>query len=289
MAYAVIFLPLERYQFPGTYLFPFFRKARQLIPSLQNRWTFQPNGGGYQIGMISHFPCCLQDMNRVFFLFPSRITFHQEDVVMVEPELVRPDIEGMVKRGEIGNLIAAVRGSDPDTMSDILDALVGSGEAAIPALLQALRDGDEQIHMVASIALEKIGKVAVLPLIKAFREKDGLVRVKIADILANIGGPALEEIISALRDPDEEVRVLSALVLGEMRNPGVIDPLISALADGSENVRAQAAVSLGEMGDARARDALTKLAEGDGSPVVRQVAGNALLRILEVMESSGEP
>ena len=177
---------------------------------------------------------------------------------MAETGNVRPDIEGMVRRGEFRDLIASVKGSDPDTMSDVLDALIGSGEAAVPTLLMALRDGDEQIHMVASIALEKIGKIAVIPLIRAFREKDGLVRVKIADILANIGDPAMDEIIIALQDPDEEVRVLSALVLGEMRNPRAVDPLISALGDGSENVRAQAAVSLGELGDVRARDALGK-------------------------------
>jgi len=115
------------------------------------------------------------------------------------------------------------------------------------------------------------------------------VRVKIADILANIGDPAMDEIIVALQDPDEEVRVLSALVLGEMRNPRAVDPLISALTDGSENVRAQAAISLGELGDARARDPLGKLAESDENTVVRQVAGNALLRILELMEGGGPP
>jgi HEAT repeat protein len=97
----------------------------------------------------------------------------------------------------------------------------------------------------------------------------------------------MDEIITALRDPDEEVRVLSALVLGEMRNPRALDPLISALGDESGNVRAQAAISLGELGEVRAKDALGKVAEGDENQTVRQVAGNALLRILEVMEGGG--
>ncbi|HUK92526.1 MAG TPA: HEAT repeat domain-containing protein [Methanomicrobiales archaeon] len=201
----------------------------------------------------------------------------------------RPDIEGMARRGEFGALVAVAGGSSPDTMSDILDALIGAGEAAVPYLLAALREKDEQVHMVASIALEKIGKAAVIPLIRAFHEKDGLVRVKIADILANIGDPAMEEIIAALRDPDEEVRVLSALVLGEMRDPRAIDPLIAALADGSGNVRAQSAISLGELGDARARDALGRLADSDEDPAVRQVAANAFIRIMEVAEGDTPP
>jgi len=115
------------------------------------------------------------------------------------------------------------------------------------------------------------------------------VRVKIADILANIGDPAMEEIIAALRDPDEEVRVLSALVLGEMRDPHAIDPLIAALADGSGNVRAQSAISLGELGDARARDALGRLADSDEDPAVRQVAANALIRVMEAAEGDAPP
>ncbi|HUK39092.1 MAG TPA: HEAT repeat domain-containing protein [Methanomicrobiales archaeon] len=206
---------------------------------------------------------------------------------MAGTEQVRPDIGEMARRGDIGGLIQAVRGSDPDTMSDILDALIGAGEAAVPALIPALRDGDEKVHTVASIALGKIGRGAVLPLVRAFREKDGFTRVKIADILANIGDPALGEIVGALGDPDEEVRGLSALVLGEMRNGKAVGPLISALEDASENVRAQAAVSLGEMGALPAEEALRNHAENDESPAVREVAANALLRVLEVKEGQG--
>ncbi|HUK92924.1 MAG TPA: HEAT repeat domain-containing protein, partial [Methanomicrobiales archaeon] len=74
---------------------------------------------------------------------------------------------------------------------------------------------------------------------------------------------------------------------GEMRTPRALDTLVSALGDGSENVRAQAAISLGELGDMRATGALGKLAEGDESPAVRQVAANALMRVLEVKEGEG--
>ncbi|HTY52702.1 MAG TPA: HEAT repeat domain-containing protein [Methanomicrobiales archaeon] len=173
-------------------------------------------------------------------------------------------------------------------MSDILDALIGAGGPAVPALIRGLRDPDEQAHTIASIALGKIGKEAVLPLTAALREKDGLSRVKIADILAGMGEPALDGIVAALREGDEEVRVLSALVIGEMRSPKGVVPLESALGDPSANVRAQAAISLGELGDGHALDALKKVADGDSSPAVRQVAANALVRILEVKEGSGD-
>jgi hypothetical protein len=53
---------------------------------------------------------------------------------------VRPDIEGMVRRGGFRDLIASVKGSDPDTMSDILDALVGMGGGGCPPPIPALRD-----------------------------------------------------------------------------------------------------------------------------------------------------
>jgi HEAT repeat protein len=191
-----------------------------------------------------------------------------------------------VRKGAFADLLAAAKGSDPDTMSDILDALIGAGGPAVPALIRGLRDPDGQVHTIASIALGKIGKDAVLPLTEALREKDGLPRVKIADILADMGEPALDGIIATLRDGDEEVRVLSALVLGEMRNPRGVAPLVSALGDASANVRAQAAISLGELDDPRAEEALRTLADRDVSPGVREVAANALLRILEVKEEA---
>jgi bilin biosynthesis protein len=138
--------------------------------------------------------------------------------------------------------------------------------------------------VVASIALGKIGKPAVLPLVRAFRAEDGIVRPKIVSILADIGDPALEEMAGALRDPDEEVRALSALALGEMRSPRAIDHLIVALRDGSPRVRAQAAISLGELGAPGAEEALARAAETDENEAVRQVAGNALIRVRSVRE-----
>lgn len=201
----------------------------------------------------------------------------------------RPDIEGMARRREIRELIRASKGSDPGTLSDILDALVGLGDAAIPALLQALRDEDHRVHMIASIALGKIGGPAVIPLLRALKEKDGTTRVKIADILADIGDAAVLGIIAALRDPDEEVRVLSAFAMGEIRDPRAVDPLIIALRDESEDVRAQAAISLGELGSPGAEEALARVAETDASPAVRLVAGNALIRVRGVKEDRAAP
>jgi hypothetical protein len=223
-------------------------------------------------------------MNRSVFLFRPRITLLQGNKLMEKKAAKRPDIPGMARRGEAGELIGAARGSDPGTLSDILDALVGLGDAAVPALLEALRDEDHRVHVVASIALGKIGKPAVLPLVRALRERDGATRVKIADILADIGDPAVLGIVAALRDPDEEVRVLSAFALGEIRDPRAIDPLIVALRDGSEKVRAQAAISLGELGAPGAGEALAGVAETDASPAVREVAVNALIRVRRIRE-----
>ena len=52
---------------------------------------------------------------------------------MAERGHVRPDIRGMAGRGEFKELIEALRGSNRDTVCSILDALVGAGEAAVPA------------------------------------------------------------------------------------------------------------------------------------------------------------
>lgn len=214
---------------------------------------------------------------------------HHDEVPMAKGSMRKRDIEKMVRVGRFGELIGALKGSDRETMCDILDALVGAGEAAVPALIAALGDREHRVHVVASIALGKIGKPAVLPLVRAFREEDGILRPRIATILVDIGDPALEEMAGALRNPDEEVRALSALALGEMRSSRAMDHLIIALGDGSERVRVQAAISLGELGAPGAEEALARAAEGDESPAVRQVAGNALMRVRAVKEDRAAP
>ena len=52
---------------------------------------------------------------------------------MAEGETGRPDVAGMAARGDAAGLIGAVKGAGQETESDILDALIGIGEPAVPA------------------------------------------------------------------------------------------------------------------------------------------------------------
>ena len=73
------------------------------------------------------------------------------------------------------------------------------GEDAIPSLIQALEEPDEEVDVVASITLQMMGKVAVPALIGALQGKSELARKGAAIALSHMGAQA-RDALPALRD-----------------------------------------------------------------------------------------
>ena len=101
----------------------------------------------------------------------------------------------------------------------VLLALKNIGVAAVPTLLQSLRNADEWVRMLAARELSECGKLvpAVIPaLVKCLEDADPGVRAEAVESLGKLGSRAvgarscLEQL---LRDPCEIVRARTKLAL----------------------------------------------------------------------------
>ena len=134
--------------------------------------------------------------------------------------------------------------------SGSLRAIGPAAEAAVPALIEALKDEDSNVRGSAADALGKIGPAAVPALIEALRDDDSDVRYTAA-ALARIG-PAAEAavpaLIEALKHDDSIVRFNAAYALGKIgpAAEAAVPTLLEALKDYDSYVRSRAASAPGE-------------------------------------------
>ena len=123
----------------------------------------------------------------------------------------------------------------------LLSLLLNSGcaqkivvEETVPALLEALKDGDAGVRRVAAEALGRIGpgaQEAIPELIKALKDKHEYVRIRAAEVLGSIG-PEVKEVvpalIEALKDKHAYVRMRAAEALGSIGPEAKEPPLRSS-------------------------------------------------------------
>lgn len=156
------------------------------------------------------------------------------------------------------------------------------GKAAVPALIEALKDGDKDVRSFAAEALGGIGKEAgpaAPALVEALKDKEPGVRGSAAGALFALGPEAkgaVPALIVAFKDKDPGLRASAAWVLGGIGKQArpAIPVLIEALKDKEASVRARAAEALYEMGP-EAKAAVPALTEAlkDKDPATR--AGSA--------------
>jgi HEAT repeat protein len=133
------------------------------------------------------------------------------------------------------------------------DALEKIGLAAVPALVQALRDPDRRVSEPAAQALRMMGHAATVPalrqacghtnqavpaLLNALHSGDWRVREAAAALLGAIGDPeAVAALTQASYDGDREVRVAVVRALELIGDAAAIPPLLRALRDGGDRTR----------------------------------------------------
>jgi bla regulator protein BlaR1 len=113
----------------------------------------------------------------------------------------------------------------------------------VPALAEALDDGDQDIREKAALGLAFMSGDAVIPaLLKALQDRDAQVREKAAIGLALRRDPrVVDALLSAIADPDPQVREKVAIALGTSGDPRAIPALERALKDPDAQVREKAA------------------------------------------------
>ena len=150
---------------------------------------------------------------------------------------------------------------------------IGTLSAAIQALgLLKSEDGvkpliaeleNEELQDAALAALIEMRGVAVLPMLDALKNGTDEIRVKVADALGQIGDRrAIIPLIEALdNDPYKEVKAIAAVGLGNMRARGKSSGAVFALTDAlsyDDTTATNAAAALGKIG-VLTEDAVQKL------------------------------
>lgn len=168
--------------------------------------------------------------------------------------------DGNLQDGEadlaVGRLIIAARIYDKEEMSAASLALSKMGEPAVPALIRAMDDFDDNVRWQAVVALGRIGypgaKAAVAAIVKGLGDIDPDVRGASA-ICLGIFKQKSPQILDALRKNLEDehgmVRADAHWALWELtRAPGAVPALISLLNHKDWMVSHAAARHLGEIG-----------------------------------------
>lgn len=124
--------------------------------------------------------------------------------------------------------------------------------AAVPYLINALKDSDADVRCRTADALGEIGRAAaagVAALIAGLKDQNWDVRVCAASALGKIGPLAVPALIAALKDQDAHVRAGAAWALGEIgpKAFAAVPLLIKLLKDPDEDVRGEAADALGKI------------------------------------------
>jgi HEAT repeat protein len=159
--------------------------------------------------------------------------------------------------------------------------LQGSPKEALPLLVQALQDDITAVREAAAVTLGHFGPAAVPQLIEALKDKEEPVWNKAAKSLKNLKGPPAV-IVRALKDAMQHdmvaVRRGAAYALSSFGSDAV-DPLIAGLTDKDWGVRWEAADSLRVVGTTgeKALPLLAGLAVSDPEAKVRKIAVEAML------------
>lgn len=152
-----------------------------------------------------------------------------------------------------------------------------------------LRSANARERWNAAALLGNEGTSEATPaLVARLTDPSARVREYAAAALGNVGDRrAVPDLILRLRDEIDAVRQRAAGALGSLADPGALSDLTRvAVEDANANVRQTAAGALQTMPDARALPSLIQAA-GDPDPYVRQVATEALGRVLAALRPDG--
>jgi HEAT repeat protein len=193
---------------------------------------------------------------------------------------------GPAAKAAVADIVKAIR--EGQLTEAALLALPPIGRAAIPSLVEMLKDTDVRLRQPALKALHDLGPAAreALPaLIAALSDREGGVRIGAAHVLEALGPDAAEAapvLIANLQSSQPQVRYSAALALGTIGAAAkeARRPLLECLLDPDEGVRYAAALSLGRI-DPHFTEAAPALRDAlnDGSSVVRLAAIDSLSHI----------
>lgn len=184
------------------------------------------------------------------------------------------------EREPLDRIYGAVAGAERTTRQQFVRDLVSArGGAAAEDLVTILtHEKDRMVRRTAVDGLGMIGQAALPALSDALMDKRPVVRMQVTRALAMVGNKDAARVLEAgLHDRHAMVRIKAIQALGRMGGADMPFLLADVLRDEQDPVVRRAAVStLGTLDRDSARWAL-KLATRDRDPAVRQVAYELLL------------
>lgn len=152
--------------------------------------------------------------------------------------------------------------------------------AAVPGLVEALRDDDARLRNAAVKVLGEIGDPNAVPALLQIvnHERDGNIRWQATGSLSKMGKAAVPGLTAALQDDDWKVRRSACEALWGIAEPEAVPGLVEALLDRNDVVRQAAGSALEAMGVI----AVDGLAEGLRNPNRQQA--QAALDVLSRIE-----
>lgn len=206
------------------------------------------------------------------------------------PRPVSTSASGVLKRLETmtGRRVSAEAVAEPALDSpdwalrrDALRALKDAApDVAVPALIAALGDGDNQVRIAAAqtLALFRTPE-AVAALVEALNDQDYLVCDAVSEALKGVGQPAVPGLIALLESDNANARSAAVDILGAIRDPQAVPALIGRLFDASvpwmsdEPISEMAARALLAIDTFEARDAVRHWRRANPAPQAAEAEG----------------
>ena len=132
---------------------------------------------------------------------------------------------------------------------------------SVPRLTELVRQSDPGTRYLAAKALGQIGdeaEAAVPTLLQALRDNDMFLRAGITGALIKIGPPAVPGLTNALFDPSNAVKRAACKALGKIGSERAVAALQFSLKDANPGVRKFAREALERIDSPAAREALNR-------------------------------
>ncbi|MHB0935415.1 MAG: HEAT repeat domain-containing protein [Armatimonadota bacterium] len=152
----------------------------------------------------------------------------------------------------------------------VLGMLIEYADArAVPALLDILRGGDENLREAAGTALLVAARDprAVPAVTAAADDANPVVRTAARRALSRFGTETADDLARQLSDPAPGVRLGAARQLALRKDSRALEPLLALLNDENGRTRYEAAAALGALGGPRAEAALIALLQSPDEPM----------------------
>ena len=163
---------------------------------------------------------------------------------------------------------------------DLLSAIEKMGVAAVPPLVEALRDKEGTVRKFAATLLGKLGDPgAIEPLGMALYDLHHEVGNASAESLARFGAPALEILVEALSHPEMWIRIHAIRALSRIKDSRITPMLMQMLNDPEREVKKQVIYALGEMKDPRSSSALQEIVSNRADRELYGLAKQALAAV----------